>query len=113
MNIIKNEIDVCMIWETKINNSFPISQYTMTGYSIPFRLDRASHRGGMILFVREDISCKITKTECDVDFEGTFLQINLRKKKCLLCCSHITHKVFPKIEMMVLKVLTENNATYV
>ena len=38
MNIIKNEIDILMISETKIDNSFPISQFTMTGYSIPFSL---------------------------------------------------------------------------
>ena len=44
MSIIKNEIDIFMISETKINNSFPISQFTMTGYSIPFRLDQTSHR---------------------------------------------------------------------
>ena len=43
MSIIKNEIDIFMISETKINNSFPISQFTMTGYSIPFRLDQTSH----------------------------------------------------------------------
>ena len=113
MNIIKNEIDVCMIWETKIKNSFPISQFTMTGYSIPFRLDRASHGCGIILFVREDIPCKITKIDCDADFEGIFLEKNLRKRKCLLCCSYNPHKIFSKIEMMVLKVLTENNANYV
>ena len=38
MNIIKNEIDILMISETKIDNSFPISQFIMTGYSIPFGL---------------------------------------------------------------------------
>ena len=113
MNIIKNEIDILMISETKIDNSFPISQFTMTGYSIPFRLDRASHGCGIILFVREDIPCKITKIDCDADFEGIFLEINLRKRKCLLCCSYNPHKIFSKIEMMVLKVLTENNANYV
>ena len=59
MNIIKNEIDILMISETKIDNSFPISQFTMTGYSIPFRLDRTSHGGGILLFVREDIPSKI------------------------------------------------------
>ena len=62
MKIVKSEIDIFMISETKIDNTFPISQFTMTGYTIPFRLDRASHGGGIILFVREDISCKITKT---------------------------------------------------
>ena len=80
MNIIKNEIDILMISETKIDNNFPISQFTMTGYSIPFRLDRASHGSGILLFVREDIPSKIIKTDCNADFEGIFVEINLRKK---------------------------------
>ena len=49
MNIIKNETDILMISEIKIDNSFPISQFTMTGYSIPFRFDQKSH--GILLFV--------------------------------------------------------------
>ena len=47
--IIKNENDILMISETEIDNSFPISQFTMTGYSIPFRFDQKSH--GILLFV--------------------------------------------------------------
>ena len=62
MKIVKSETDIFMISETKIYSTFPISQFTMTGYSILFRLDRTSHGGGIILFVKEDISCKITKT---------------------------------------------------
>ena len=62
MNIIKNEIDILMTSESKIDNSFPISQFTMTGYAIPFRLDRTSHGHGILLFVREDILYKIIKT---------------------------------------------------
>ena len=52
MNIIKNEIDIFMISETKIENSFPISQITMTGYLIPFRLDRTSHGSGILVCQR-------------------------------------------------------------
>ena len=68
-----------MISETKIDNSFSIPQFTMTGNSIPFRLDWKSHVGEIVLFVREDIPCKIIKTDCDGDFEGIFVEINLRK----------------------------------
>ena len=80
-----------MISETKINNSFPISQFTMAGYSIPFRLDRTSHGGRILLFVREDIPCKIIKTDCNADFKGIFMEISSRKKKCLLYCSFNPH----------------------
>ena len=58
MSIIKNEIDIFTISETKIDSSFPISQFTMTGYSIPFRRNPTSHAGGILVFVREDIPCK-------------------------------------------------------
>ena len=49
-------------------------------------------RGGILLFFREDIPCKIIKTECHTDFEGIFVGINLRKKKWLLCCFYNSHK---------------------
>ena len=80
MICLYNEIDILIILETKIVSSFPISQFTMTGYSIPFRLDRTSHGGGILLVVREDIPYKIIKTDCDEGFEGIFVEINLRKK---------------------------------
>ena len=69
---------------------FSVSQFTMTGYSIPFSLDWTSHGGGILLIVREDIPCKIIKTDCDTDFEGIFVEINLRKKKWLF--SYSPHK---------------------
>ena len=42
----------------------------------------------------EYFPCKIMKTACDADFEGTFgfVEINFRKKKCLLCYSYNPHK---------------------
>ena len=92
MNIIKSEIDISMVSETKTDNSFAISQFTMTGYLIPFRLDRTSDGGRILFFVREDISCKIIKTDCDDDFDGIFVETNLRKKKLFLCCSYNPHK---------------------
>ena len=83
---------IFLISKTKADNSFPTSQFTMTGYSIPFRLDRTSHGGGILLFVREDTLCTIIKTDCDADFEGNTVEINLRKKKWLLCSSYNPHK---------------------
>ena len=44
------------------------------------------------MVVREDVPYKIIKTDCDADFEDIFVEINLRKKKWLLCCSFNPHK---------------------
>ena len=85
----------------------------MAGYSIPFRLDRASHGGGILLFVREYIPCKIIKTDCDVDFESIFVDIDLRKKKWLLCCSYNPHKSNIANHLKsICKTLDKLNSTY-
>ena len=81
-----------MISETKIDNSFSIFQFTMTGCSIPFRLDWISYGGKIPLFVTENISCKIIKSACNADFEGIFVELNLRKKKWIPFCSYNPHK---------------------
>ena len=67
-----------MVSETKLDDTFPTSQFLMQGYSTPFRKDQTSKGGGILLYVREDIPCKIIKT--DAYHEGFFIKINLRKK---------------------------------
>ena len=64
----------------------------MQGYSTLFGKDQTSKGGGILLYVREDISCKIIKTKTDAYHEGFFIEINLRKKKWLLSCSYNSHK---------------------
>ena len=64
----------------------------MKGCSIPFRLDWISYGGKIPLFVTENISCKIIKTACNADFEGIFVELNLRKKKWIPFCSYNPHK---------------------
>ena len=90
--IVSNEIDILMVSETKLDDTFPTSQFLMQGYSTPFRKDRTSKGGVILLYVREDIPCKIIKTETDAYHEGFFIEINLRKKRWLLSCSYNSHK---------------------
>ena len=37
--IVNNEIDILMVSETKLDDTFPTSQFLMQGYSTPFRKD--------------------------------------------------------------------------
>ena len=69
-----------MVSETKLDDTFPTSQFLKQGYSTPFRKDRTSKRGGILSYVTEDVPCKIIKTEIDAYYEGFFIEINLRKK---------------------------------
>ena len=47
-----------LISETKLNDTFPLSQFVLEGFRPPSRLDRTVHGGGLILFIREDILSK-------------------------------------------------------
>ena len=79
--------------ETKLDETFPKSQFLIDGYSLPFRQDRNSNGGGVIICVREDIPCKmLSKHNTPDDFEGIFLELNLRKVKCFLFGGYNPHK---------------------
>ena len=63
----------------------------MKGSAPPFRYDRNSHGGGILIFIREDIPTKIISITPLKDFEGIFVELNFRKKKILLCYSYNHH----------------------
>ena len=42
-NLVKNRVDILVISETKLDNSFPIGEFEIEGYSTPIRLDRNCH----------------------------------------------------------------------
>ena len=72
-----------VISETKLDDSFPESQFKIPQYSSPFRLDRDQNGGGIMVFVREDITAKFLCFE-DKPIEALFIELNFRKKKWLL-----------------------------
>ena len=50
VSLVTSEIDILMISETKIDESFPLSHFMIDGFSMPFRRDRNAHGGGICLF---------------------------------------------------------------
>ena len=83
--IIKDSIDVLVITESKIDQSFPSNMFDIDGYTIPFRRDGSINSGGILIYVKEGIPCTELKTKLETEnVEGIFLEINLRKNKWLL-----------------------------
>ena len=48
--LIRGKIDVLLISETKIDDSFPEGQFLIDGFSAPYRLDRNCQGGALMLF---------------------------------------------------------------
>ena len=92
-DIISGKIDIFLITETKIDESFPTNQFTVPGYTPPFRRDRTVNGGGLLLYIREDIPSKLlTSFECEDDFETILVEINLHKVKWLIGVCYSPHK---------------------
>ena len=48
-SMVKDNIDILTVAETKLDSSFPQAQFRMEWYAPPFRYDRNSHGGGILL----------------------------------------------------------------
>ena len=83
--LVESAIDILVVSETKIDASYPVAQFKINGFGAPFRLDRNKHRGGVMIYVRENIPCRqIPFHDKPSDIEGIFVELNLRKNKWLL-----------------------------
>ena len=82
-----------MISETKIDESFAVSQFLIDGFSTSFRLDRNDNGGGILVYVREDIPAKSIKVPyISKETECLAIELNLRKMKWLITCPYNPHK---------------------
>ena len=85
-HIIQNKVDMLVLTETKIDSSFSNLQFYTEVFFLPFRLDRNVHEGGILIYIREDIPCKVlNKHILPEEVDAVFIELNLRKQKWLLC----------------------------
>ena len=83
-DLIRGSIDIFLISETKIDSTFPTSQFKVYGYSLPYRLDRSQNGGGLLLYVREDIPSKLLQPKSLSNIECIRIDISISKRKWLL-----------------------------
>ena len=80
-NMVKYNVDILMVSETKLDYFFPQTQFRIEECAYLFRYDRNSHGGGILLFIRQNIPVKLISITPLKDFEGFFVELNFRKKK--------------------------------
>ena len=81
VSLVTSDIDILMISETKIDESFPLSQFMIDGFSLPYRRDRNAHGGGILVYFRNNITTKLLKLEnLPSDMEAIFIEMNIKSK---------------------------------
>ena len=98
---VRGNVDVLMISETKIDDSFPIGNFLIHGFSPPYRLDRDSKGGGIMLYIREDIPSNLLATNKE-PIESLYVELNLQNEKYLINCSYNPHKTTIKNHLATL-----------
>ena len=63
-----------MVSKTKTDDTFPLAQLCVEGYSTPYRLEKTCKGGGLLLYVRDDIPSKQIKLKFieNEAFEGFY-----------------------------------------
>ena len=78
MKYVGNNLDLLMVSETKIDDTFPESIFNR-GFSTPYRLHWAAKGGGILLYIRQDMPHKyMKKITVNKSFEEFFVELNLR-----------------------------------
>ena len=83
---VKGTVDVLMISGTKIDDSFSIVNFLIDGFSQPYRIDRNSSGGEIMLYVRENIPSNLLKVESLPI--GFYLELKLRSENWLINYSY-------------------------
>ncbi len=86
--ITTSSLDIVVISETKIDNTFPSSQFQIPGYKTPYREDRNAHGGGLLVYVKNSIKSKRSNNLEDSQIENICLEINLKNQKWFLVATY-------------------------
>ena len=82
---VMQHIDVFVLTETKLDDTFPTTQFLVNGFSETTDLTEIERGGGVIVYIREDIPSKLLDKHIFLyDMDGLFVELNFRKCKWLL-----------------------------
>ena len=82
--LVADNVDFLCIAETKLDPSFPNSQFFKPGFHKPLRMDVSSRRGGLLVFIKSSLPSKmLTKFKLPNNIQIIPFELNLRKDKWL------------------------------
>ena len=91
--LVQNKIDILVLSETKLDDTYTTKQFMIEGFSSTFMADRNAHGGGVFIYVRDDILCKILKNQkLPGNVEAIFIELKLKNRKWLLMGGYNPHK---------------------
>ena len=81
--IISPNFDIFLVSETKLDESFPHNQFSISDYKM-FSQDRNCFERGLCICVKENVASKQLNLHLDKETEVIYLEINIRLRKWLI-----------------------------
>ena len=53
---VQGKVDILIVTETKLDSTFPTSQFMIDWYSEPYRFDRNRNEDRVLIYIRKDIA---------------------------------------------------------
>ena len=83
--LIEHNIDIFALAETKLDSSFPESQFLLEGMKKPYRFDVSSRKGGLLVYVNKNISSKYLRSfHLPNDIQAIPIEVHLKQRKLLV-----------------------------
>ena len=84
-DLLLNQVDLLAIGETKLDESFPNSQFVLDGFKKPYRLDKTSNSGGLLLYIRSNLPSRELKDFlCPTSLQAIPIEMTLKDRKWLI-----------------------------
>ena len=68
--MIEGKVDIVVVTETKLDSTFPTSQFCINCFTKPYRLNRNRNGGRILIYIQENIPNKELKNHFSNDIEG-------------------------------------------
>ena len=83
--LVAGNVGIACIVETKLDPSFPNSQFLIPGFRKPLRMDVSSRRGELLVYTKSFLPSKtLTKFKPSNNIQIIPFELNLRKDKWLI-----------------------------
>ena len=88
IDIVKESVDILVVSETKLDDTFTTAQFQIEGFQEPIRIDRNKNGGGIMIYIRDGLDAKEIKCHRLKTVEGTFIKLVIRNSKWLIMAGY-------------------------
>ena len=83
--VLGKSLDIICIFETKLDETFPTTEFSIEGFNKPYHLDVTSNSGGLLFYVKTNVPSKLIRFyNFSNEIQCIPIELNISSKKYAL-----------------------------